>query len=1038
MDKRKRFFLLAATFAATAGAAFGQLSLNGFPSRFLGQPTKDLRNANPNLVEGREFYYPRGIAVDTSATPPVLYVADSSNNRILAWRNANSFNNGQKADFVIGQRDFYTTVPQGPGREIRSGFAFPSGMAVDVTGNLYVVDSGNNRILRFPKPYAQTDDLKQADMVIGQPDFTSNKPNQGLTPSATTFFTSNGQQVYTGSILFDQLGNMWVSDGGNHRVLRYPAAALQKGTNNPAADQALGQFALTTANRNEGADRSNKIALLFPSALAIDNFARMYVSDSLNRVLVYTNPQTGASASRIIGVIRPVAGGPPVPDINESTLGKVLNGSPVNPEGIIILGGTPAVVDTGNNRIVRYDPYESWPAEATAFGPPARVVYGQPDYISNKANQGAPEPTASSLNGPTNAVVANNQLYLCDTNNHRVLVFPINNGTIGAASRVLGQTDFAYNSPNYIEGREFNVFAGFVGLPTGVGVSDGAGIILDERSVPPRLYIADTYNNRILGFKDARAVNTGDRADIVIGQRDFFRSLANDPTNDINQYTERGLFLPSGMAVDAAGNLYVADSGNGRVLRFPRPFDQPAAAIRPDLVLGQSSFFVKNPDATSRTMGRPFGLAFTVDGHLLVSDATFNRVLFFRRPDGGDFSNGQAAEKVFGQPDFTTVTISLSPNRLLSPHHIGTDTDDRLYVADTGNNRVLVYDRITAAGVDPSPALSIPGVNGPHGLFVSKDTGEIWVADTLNRSSCHLKRFDQIVFNPTCDARVNVQGGTFPLALTLDSAGNLMVVESANRIAIYFQGARIYNGASQLQRPLAPGMYATLKTVPGAFNQKFTDQTVVFDQVPNPIPMKSVLGDLQVIVNDTPSPLHFISPQQINFLVPKSTPSSGDVDVVVQKQSSGQIIAATTMSMATASPAFFTRTGDGTGQIAAINNADNTINDPTNPALRGTYVTLYGTGIGPVANQPDDGTPSQGENPSKSEVRVAVNTAFVDAANIAYSGLAPTLIGVWQLTFKIPDSVPPNPLVQVAAIVSSIPTNTDSFGNRIVTTIAVK
>jgi len=52
--------------------------------------------------------------------------------------------------------------------------------------------------------------------------------------------------------------------------------------------------------------------------------------------------------------------------------------------------------------------------------------------------------------------------------------------------------------------------------------------------------------------------------------------------------------------------------------------------------------------------------------------------------------------------------------------------------------------------------------------------------------------------------------------------------------------------------------------------------------------------------------------------------------------------------------------------------------------------------------------------------------------------LAPTLIGVWQLTFKIPDSVPPNPQVQVAAIVNSIPTNQDTLGNRIVTTIAVK
>jgi len=72
----------------------------------------------------------------------------------------------------------------------------------------------------------------------------------------------------------------------------------------------------------------------------------------------------------------------------------------------------------------------------------------------------------------------------------------------------------------------------------------------------------------------------------------------------------------------------------------------------------------------------------------------------------------------------------------------------------------------------------------------------------------------------------------------------------------------------------------------------------VFDQVPNPIPMASVLGDIQVLVNNVPSPIHFISPRQINFLIPKATPSSGDVDVTITQKSTGQIVATTSMSMA--------------------------------------------------------------------------------------------------------------------------------------------
>src|SRR5688500_16204034 len=45
----------------------------------------------PNLVEGREFFAPQSVALDTSVTPPILYVSDTRNNRIMAWRNSTAF-----------------------------------------------------------------------------------------------------------------------------------------------------------------------------------------------------------------------------------------------------------------------------------------------------------------------------------------------------------------------------------------------------------------------------------------------------------------------------------------------------------------------------------------------------------------------------------------------------------------------------------------------------------------------------------------------------------------------------------------------------------------------------------------------------------------------------------------------------------------------------------------------------------------------------------------------------------------------------------
>jgi cytosine/adenosine deaminase-related metal-dependent hydrolase len=93
-----------------------QITLNPTPTRVVGQDSLALTNFNPNLVEGREFYNPQGIALDLSTNPPALYVADTGNNRVLGFRNANSFANGQKADIVVGQPDLVTTLAAGPGR----------------------------------------------------------------------------------------------------------------------------------------------------------------------------------------------------------------------------------------------------------------------------------------------------------------------------------------------------------------------------------------------------------------------------------------------------------------------------------------------------------------------------------------------------------------------------------------------------------------------------------------------------------------------------------------------------------------------------------------------------------------------------------------------------------------------------------------------------------------------------------------------------------------------------------------------------------
>src|SRR5229473_2254748 len=192
-----------------AGTLSAQVNLNRSPSRAIGQPQLIVNTGNPNLVEGREFYAPQAIAIDTSVTPPVLYVSDLLNNRVLGWKNASDFAFGAKADFVIGQQDFFSTARLGPGTIVSSGLYRPMGLAVDRSGNLYVIDAGNNRILRFPRPYTQSDQLP--NLVIGQTGLscsTCNQPNSGGI-SAKTISVLSGLGLFVSNLAFDAQGNLW-------------------------------------------------------------------------------------------------------------------------------------------------------------------------------------------------------------------------------------------------------------------------------------------------------------------------------------------------------------------------------------------------------------------------------------------------------------------------------------------------------------------------------------------------------------------------------------------------------------------------------------------------------------------------------------------------------------------------------------------------------------------------------------------------------------------------------------------------------------
>ena len=1028
---------------------FGQapVPINAIPSRIVGHPNSEqnsgLASYNPNLVEGRELWNPQGIALDTSVSPPILYVADGNNNRILAWKNATNFQTGAHADLVIGQQDFFHTNAQGPGTVMQTGLYGPSGLAV-YKGDLYVADANNNRILRYRQPFANLGN-EFPDLYVGQPSLNSGAANYTgqVSPQGLALSPAGS------SLAFDTAGSLWITDPGNRRVLRFKAADVAAGGGALTADLEIGQLDFSTVEAPlPVSDPLNPRVFATPRALGFDPSGRLFVCDSdgnqLNRVLVFVPPFTNnAAAVRIMG--QAGANQTLTADQQYKTFLSL-------PSGLFFISGSAGkvgVLDAGDNRILLFDSFDKWPDPSTSFSPQATAVIGQPIFSSLGPNGGAgfiPPPGNNTLYLPAGAFFSGMELYVSDSGNNRVLGLPFQGGSFAAANALWGQDTYSMMQPNLIEGREF-----YFAQAAGSGVSADAGMALDSAGDTPHLYVSDPFNNRVLGFNDFRNLKAGAAADIVIGQQDFNSGVCNG-NGDTNHPTQSSLCHPTGLLVDSDGNLYVADTFNGRVLRFPAPFAHNGSE-QADLVLGQHSFTATITDPTSSTMARPYGLALAGNTGLLVSDELHNRVLFFPFSAGGTFGagtdNGKAATKVFGQADFTSSGSGNTDASLDAPHHIAADTDTRLYVTDSANNRVPIFDAVPnnpASGAHAS--LILPNLASPQGIYVNPATDEIWITNTNSNTAAIQKypRFETLQFSPA--SLGSVQAAYNPLAVVQDQYGDVMVADASNRVGFYFPGLQGINGVNFLpSRSLAPGVLASLCSPGSNCNggaAYFGANTALNTDLPNPYPLPTTLGDVQVMFNGQAAPLYFVSPAQINFVAPNSAPTSGTADVTVVQQSTGRVYAAGPVAMNTVSPAIFAGF-TGAMRQAAVLNQDNSINSATNAAARGSVITIYATGQGYLPNAPPDGSPppSLVETPTKPTVFLNacdVNDAACTQENfdhILFSGLSPQFPGVWQINVRIPQNTGVGPQVILALIVNSV-SSFDAATAGWATTMAVK
>jgi uncharacterized protein (TIGR03437 family) len=301
-----------------------------------------------------------------------------------------------------------------------------------------------------------------------------------------------------------------------------------------------------------------------------------------------------------------------------------------------------------------------------------------------------------------------------------------------------------------------------------------------------------------------------------------------------------------------------------------------------------------------------------------------------------------------------------------------------------------------------------------------------------------------------------VQGAAATLAVAQDQYGDMFLADSTSRVAVYYQGLAGENAQATYQgQPLAPGVVASVYTVASQtqFKTPTMPATAPFPALTG-YPMPMTLADEEVLFNGAPAPLYFVSPGQVNFLVPMSAPVTGTADVEIVQVSTGQVLGAASVPMASVSPAIFCGAAGGCAlnggfYQAAVLNQDYSVNSPTNPAARGSVIMIYCTGQGALDNPPADGA-AAGTSPfstTPQTPRVAMGTDFVDDMPIlagdptngkwvSYSGLAPGFAGLWQINVQIPMSI--NPASQVPLAIQYDGVGSASLYSGFHLTIAVK